>query len=154
MNRRSRLRSKSVLESIAGSLTRLRATILLGCSVALMMSLTSSTARPQETTTKQLEIQLTIDYGDGFQKRFTKLKWSKGMSVMGALEAASRHKRGIRPRHRGTGDRVFIYQIDDLENEAGGRAWLFYVNEKQGDRSAAVYPLKAGDTILWEFGTY
>ena len=44
---------------------------------------------------------------------------------------------------------------DDLKNEGGGgRGWTYRVNGKLGDRSLGVFPLKAGDAVLWKFEKY
>lgn len=97
---------------------------------------------------------LTIDYGDGVQKRFTRLKYTDEMTVLDLMQAAAKHPRGIRIRYRGRAATAFLYQIDDLANEPGGRGWLYRVNGKRADRGMAVYRLKPEDTILWEFDKF
>jgi hypothetical protein len=106
-----------------------------------------------EPPSKQ-RVTLTIDYGDGCQKSFTQIPWASEMTVQGAMRHAERHPRAIKVMSRGSGSTALLTQIDDLKNEGNGRNWIFRVNGKLGDRSYAVYPLKAGDTILWRFETY
>jgi hypothetical protein len=99
-------------------------------------------------------IKLTVDYGDGVEKRFTRIAWKTDMTVQSAIEAAQKHPRGIRFKHRGKGATAFLFEIDGLKNERGGRGWLFRVNGKRADRSFAIAPLKVGDSVLWEFGSF
>jgi len=100
-------------------------------------------------------VKLVVDYGDGVQKHFTALPWKKGLTVLGATRAAEKHPRGIETKLRGSGETAFLMQIDDVTNEGGaGRNWVYRVNGKLGDRSAGIYPLDAGDTVLWRFQKY
>jgi len=103
---------------------------------------------------KTKTVKVTIDYGDGFQKRYTQIRWKPKMTVLDVTQAAVRHKRGIKIRYRGKGATAFLTQIDDLKNEGRGRNWLYQVNGKLADRSFAIYSVKSGDAILWKFGKY
>ena len=109
---------------------------------------------PQQPATAKESVKLAVDYGDGVQKQFTSLPWTKEMTVLSALEAAAKHPRGIRFAHQGKGETVLVIAIDDVKNEGRGRNWLYEVNGKLGDRSCGVMPLKAGDSVLWRFGKY
>jgi hypothetical protein len=97
-------------------------------------------------------IRLTIDYGDGVEKSFTRLEWKDKMTVFDALQAAEKHERGIKLKHTGGGETVFIVAIDDLENEGqGGKNWRYNVNDQGARVSAGVAELKAGDAVVWRF---
>lgn len=109
---------------------------------------------PKEPEGAKETVKLVIDYGDGVQKVFPSVPWTKETTVFAALEAAARHPRGIKFVHQGKGETVLVTAIDDLKNEGRGRNWLYEVNGKLGDRSCAVMPLKAGDSVLWRFGKY
>lgn len=112
-------------------------------------------AEPQKEQEGAKEtVKLAIDYGDGVQKQFAELPWTKEMTVLAALEAAAKHPRGIKFVHQGKGETLLVTAIDDLKNEGRGRNWLYEVNGKLADRSCAVMPLKAGDSVLWRFGKY
>jgi hypothetical protein len=100
------------------------------------------------------QVQMIVDYGDGVQKHFTALAWRDGMTVLDALELAQQHARGIRFAYRGQDATAFLTRIDDLENEGRGSNWVYRVNGEMADRSFAIFPLKAGDAILWKFGDY
>lgn len=119
-----------------------------------------------ETNAKQTaSVVLTIDYGDGMQKRFPQLPWKDGMTAFEALRWSAKHPRGISLKSRGKGATTLVLQIDDLKNgEPGNQAdgssgkskknWIFRVNDQIADRSCGVFKLKAGDRILWKFDEY
>jgi hypothetical protein len=107
-------------------------------------------AEPKQSKT----VQLTIDYGDGVQKVFRELEWKEGMTVQGALEAAAKHPRGIKFAHQGSGATAFVTAIDDQKNEGTGRNWTYEVNGKKANKSCGIWPLKAGDSVLWRFAEY
>jgi len=97
-------------------------------------------------------VRLTIDYGDGVQKTFSALEWTEKMTVLDALQAAEKHPRGIKVKHTGAGETVFVTAIDDVANEGrGGRNWRYTVSDHPARTSAGIAELKAGDTILWRF---
>lgn len=101
-------------------------------------------------------ITLTVDYGDGAQKRFS-LPWREGMTVLDALAAAAEHPRGITFRHRFAGEKAFVDQIDDAANQgagAGARNWVFRVNDRLADRSCGAWTLQAGDVVVWSYGKF
>jgi len=97
-------------------------------------------------------VQLTIDYGDGSQKTFTAIEWKEKQTVFDVLQAAEKHPRGIKLKHRGSGAALLVTAIDDKTNEGGGSNWLFEVNGTLGDRSCAIFEVQAGDKLLWKFG--
>ena len=100
------------------------------------------------------KVALTVNYGDGVEKRFTAIPWKSGMTVLDVLEAARKHPRGIRFKYRGSGQRAFLFQIDDVTNEGKGDNWIFRVNKELAGQSFAITRVNAGDVILWEFGEY
>ena len=101
-------------------------------------------------------ITLTVDYGDGFQKRFINMSWSEGMTVLDVMSQAKRHKRGrLEFKQRGKAATALLFQIDDVANQGGGRRnWIYYVNRQKADRSFAISKLEPGDEVLWRFETY
>lgn len=135
------------------SLTRRRA--LAGLGVAVLM-LFASVAVPADEPAAET-VKLVVDYGDGFQKRFTALPWVKGMTVLDVLNKAKAHPRGITFKHTGSGETAFLTQIDDVKNEGGGKDkknWIYRVNDKLADRSCGVFAVKAGDEVVWKFDVY
>lgn len=129
---------------------------LVAATLALVGALQSAgrAAPPAPAQAAEPTVELTIDYGDGVQKRFVGLPHKAGGTVLDALEAARRHPRGITFEQRGRGETAFLTRIDDLANEGRGKNWTYRVNDKPGDRSCGVYPLEAGDRVVWKFGVY
>jgi hypothetical protein len=111
-------------------------------------------AQDQQKQPPAKTVQLTIDYGDGVQKTFSALKWTEKQTVLGLLQLAEKHPRGIKFKQRGSGATALVTAIDDVANKAGGDCWLYEVNGKLADRSCGVYELQPGDQILWKFGNY
>jgi len=99
-------------------------------------------------------VRMVVDYGDGVQKHFTRLRWREDMTVLDALKAASKHPRGIQFECRGRAATAFLTKIDDLENEGRGSNWIYRVNDKLARRSIGIFTLQPGDTVLWRFGEY
>lgn len=133
--------------------TGIRWPVLL--AVLILVPCTTPFAHSQEVSQqKRQTVVLIIDFGDDFQKRFTRIRWTKDMTVLNALQAASKHPRGIRFEYRGKGKTAFLNSIDKLKNEGRDRNWIFRVNGKLGDRSFAIFSVQPMDTILWKFGKY
>lgn len=128
------------------------AAISLLASASMAGTSVAEEKKPDEPAKDPLK--LVIDYGDGVQKHFTALPWTKETTAFSLLEAAAKHPRGIKFTHQGRGETTLVTAIDDVKNEGRGRNWLYEVNGKLGDRSSAVFPLKAGDSVLWRFGKY
>ena len=77
------------------------------------------------------------------------------MTIGQVMDYAAAHKHGVNIEVRGKGSTALLVKIDDLKNQgAKGPNWIFRVNDKLGDRSFAITPLKPGDTVLWKFDTY
>ena len=126
--------------------------------LALFVLATRTAAQPAESIKGPKGNQpviLTVDYGDGAQKRFPSIPWKKSMTVLEAMRWADKHPRGIDFAERGRGETTLVTQIDDLKNQGGSQKnWIYRVNGKMGDRSCAVFPIEPGDTILWKFQRY
>lgn len=130
---------------------------VVGACLALALALSlgvRAVARPPAPPADS--VRLVIDYGDGVQRVFKALPWTKGMTVRHALEAAKPGPRGIDAEFTGEGEKAFLVRIDDCKNEGGGagkRNWLYWVNATLGDRSAGVYTLAPSDVVQWEFAS-
>jgi len=124
------------------------AMMLLFCHVAFLE------AKKPEGKSAQV-VTLTVDYGDGAQKRFVEIPWKTEMTVGDATDAADKHPRGIEIEVRGKGETAILLRIDDLRNAgADGTNWVYRVNDKLGDRSFSVFSLNPGDDVLWRFEEY
>lgn len=111
---------------------------------------------PVSSTPAVGTLRLCIDFGDGFEKHFTALPASQGMTVADALNSARAHPRGIAFESTGSGSTLFIKSIDGQKNQSGasGNYWQFSINGVYGKRSAGIAPAAPGDTIRWTFGPY
>jgi Domain of unknown function (DUF4430) len=102
-------------------------------------------------------VAMTIDYGDGMEKRFARIPHEERMTVLAALNAAASHPRGIKFDKTGSGEAAMLTAIDGVANEAGGgesRNWIYRVNGKLATVSFDAYTLELGDVILWRFEKY
>ena len=144
---------------------------LIGCStLAAILSVVlgcqpdANTRSPLATQGKAIElaaagepaVELVIDYGDGAEKRFTRIPHEDGMTVQAAMRFASNHPRGIKFESTGSGSSTLLTRIDDLANETArkGKNWLYRINGKLADKSCDAYVLAPGDVILWRFEEY
>jgi hypothetical protein len=115
-----------------------------GCLLLSCMAVASA----QERRT----VKLFIDFGDGFEKRYSALPWREGMTVLDAMQQASRHPHGIEFKHTGAGKTAFLTAIDDAANEGqDGRNWIYHVNQDRGDRSIGVKQLSITDVVRWKY---
>ena len=98
-------------------------------------------------------VELVIDFGDGAQKRFSRIPHQDGMTALAALRFAASHPHGVTFESTGSGSAALVTRIDDLANEAGadGKNWLYRVGGKLADKSCDAYVLSPGDLILWKF---
>ena len=53
-------------------------------------------------------VRLVVDFGDGFEKHFTQLRWQDKMTVFDAMQLARQHRRGIRFEYRGKGATLLL----------------------------------------------
>lgn len=111
-------------------------------------------AMPAEKPTGSA-VKLVIDFDDGLEKHY-RLAWREGMTVLDALDAASRRARGVRYSSKGSGDMAMVTAVDGVANEGGGegRNWIYRVNGALAEKSCGVYEVRPDDVILWKFGKY
>jgi hypothetical protein len=118
------------------------------CFAAGLLLSCMAAASAQEKHT----VKVFIDFGDGFEKRYAALPWREGMTVLDAMQQASRHPHGIEFEHTGEGKTAFLTAIDDAANEGqDGRNWIYYVNQDRGDRSIGAKRLSINDVVRWKY---
>ena len=130
----------------------LRKIVLFIVGNYLALSAISSPLSAQETANKS--IHLVIDYNDGVQKYFTKIPWKDDMTVLDAMNFVQIRPHGITFTYTGQGETAFLTQIDDLENEGGGKDkknWLYWVNGVFANTGFGNYRVQPADTVLWKF---
>lgn len=111
---------------------------------------TASTRTGGSTGTAQLE----IDFGGRRNNISVDVPCSADSTVFQIMERA-RNMADLEFYVSGSGETTFVRSIDGIENEgAEGDNWVFRVNEKLGDRSCGVFPVRPGDHVLWVLGEY
>jgi hypothetical protein len=99
-------------------------------------------------------VHLVVDYGDGSMKAINDIPWTQGLTVLGMMNLAKAHPRGITFEVRGSGSSAFMTKIDDLASQGGGagkKNWQFWVNAAYGNRSFGVYEVQPQDTVMWRY---
>jgi len=102
-------------------------------------------------------VHLIINYGDGVQKRFDAIPWTKGMTGEDLLNQAKSSTHGISFQATGTGATFFLQKIDDLLNEGSGstkRNWQYWLNTNYATVGAGAQQLQPDDVVTWKFDTY
>lgn len=127
--------------------------ILITLALLVPVAADNNDSKPAKRTASPAVV-LTIDYGDGAQKRFPAVPWQSDMTVLDALVWAKNHPHGIKFNHRGKGALAMVGQIDDVKNSGSGKNWIFYVNEKLSEKSCGASKLASADKILWRFEVY
>ncbi len=141
--------------SVRGKVTRRRAVMFAAVGMLLLPAWNLATAQKPAAKAKKATVSLTIDFGDGFQMRYTRLKWRPSMTVLDVLHAAKNHAHPLAFKFRGRGATAFVTAIEDVENGgAKGPNWIFRVDGKLGDRSCGAYPVQAGQKVLWSLEKY
>lgn len=110
----------------------------------------SAQSAPDEPT-----VSVIVDFQDGSEIHFPRVKWTEGMTVFDCMAGVKNHPRGIDFQSQGSGETALLTKIEDMENGTGdGAAWIFYVNGEMAHESFGLKKLKSGDTVLWKFQQY
>lgn len=131
---------------------RRRVLILGALTISCLTIFTAHESHSQNKTTKT--VSLTVDYGNGFERRYTALNWTENMTALDATRLASKHKQGFTIRVKGSGATAFVDSIDGIENQGQGKNWMYRVNGKKGDRSSGIYKLRDKDVVKWTFEVF
>ena len=77
-------------------------------------------------------VALTIDYSNGAQKHFSSIPWTKGLTILGAIQASERIPPGVAVRFGS--DRIghaLGLVIDEMpRGDTGTSDWVVWVNAK------------------------
>lgn len=98
-------------------------------------------------------VELTLDFGDGRKKDFN-IPWHEKMTVLDAIQAASKLPKSFTFEMKGKGATAFIEQFDGVKNQGGGedmKNWLLWVNGEYAKRGAGILELNPSDVVLWRF---
>lgn len=114
----------------------------------------TSTSDEDAGEKKEKTVKLAIDFGDGTERVYDSLPWSEGVTVLTAMDKAKAEAEPVTYGLSGSGDAAFVNEINGVKNEgtgSGKKNWLFWVNGKFADRSAAVYKIQPADEVVWKF---
>lgn len=103
---------------------------------------------------KAKTVKLVLEFGDGTKRVYDSLPWSEGVTVLTAMDEAKAGAEPVTYALSGSGDAAFVNEINGVKNEgtgSGKKNWLFWVNGKFADRSAAVYKIQPADEVVWKF---
>ena len=97
-------------------------------------------------------VSLTIDFSNGARREFAALPWKEGLTLGDLMRAARDFRPGIRYTQDGEGEMAFLTSLEGVANEGGaGRYWFYAVDDRRGEVSFEVQPLKAGAKVLWVY---
>jgi hypothetical protein len=99
-------------------------------------------------------VTLIIDFGDGVKKSFSQIPWTKGMTVLDAMNLAKPMHGGFDFKSHGSGATTFLDSIDDAKNQGGGannRNWQYWVNAQYAQQGFGVQTLDPLDIVYWKY---
>jgi len=131
------------------------AVVFLGVVAAL--GLAPGAAPVGSNAAPNLSVRLIVDFNDGAQKQYSALAWTKGMTVLDAMNLAKAHAHGIAYVYTGSGPTAFLTEIDGTKNEGGGagkKNWLYWVNTEMGDVGFGAKEISPSDVVLWKFDVW
>lgn len=111
-------------------------------------------ARPAGGTgdADQLNVTISVLGQEAAEVVDVPVVWREGMTVWDVLQQVEPQ---LEVDSTGQGETLFVQSIGGRQNlGAAGDNWVYRVNGKLGDRSCAVYPVEAGDQVIWSFGKY
>ncbi len=78
-------------------------------------------------------VSVTIDYSNGSQKAFTTIKWSKGLTILEALQAAAATPPAIDVKFGSSRNGSVIgLHLDGVPQEDLSGEWMVWVNRRPG----------------------
>lgn len=97
-------------------------------------------------------VRLTIDFGNGATLEYAALPHQSEMTVATLLEAAREFRPGITFQQSGSGAGGFLQSLSGVANQgAGGRNWIFRVNDEHAHQSFCLEKVSPGSHVLWSF---
>ena len=123
--------------------------VLLGVSLADMGYVPTPTVPSGQADREEIQVDLSIDYGNGNEQSFPGQFVGRGdtvLDLLGILELQN----GITIEKRNfPGLGVFVEAIHGVRN-TNNSYWQFWVNDEYSKIGAGEYILKDGDKVLWK----
>jgi len=109
-------------------------------------------------------VSVTIDYSNGSEKSFATVKWSKGLTILEALQAAATTPPGVDVQFGSSRNGSVIgLHLDSVPTEQLSGEWMVWVNQRPGPErlgtdtsfgfdpdSRAANEVEAGDRIAFK----
>ena len=99
-------------------------------------------------------IDLVIRFDNNFEKHYSKIRYTKEMTVLNAMQQMRKHPQATPFKVRGKGTSTFLFEIDSIANQGNGKNWIYYVNGERATVGIGAKILKPHDHILWKFEPY
>lgn len=134
--------------------TCLRQAILFGLLIAGGFAAIPTADGAWGTGCVEETVSLEIKFGDDREPlHFKGVVWKEGMTVFDVMQAAQEQDAEFKFKYRGKGETLFVTEIADQPNEgAGGKNWVFFVDDQLGKRSCGAVQVAAGQRVQWRFG--
>ena len=99
-------------------------------------------------------IDLVIRFENDFEKHYSKIRYTKDMTVLNAMQQMQKHPHATPFKVRGKGVSTFLFEIDSVANQGTGKNWIYYVNGQRASVGIGAKILKPRDHILWKYEPY
>ncbi|GEM_PF-1290557 len=98
---------------------------------------------------KRIQVDITIDYGNGDVQSFPGEIVKQGDTVLGLLETLERQGGITIEKRNFPGLGIFVEAIQGVHNTSNSY-WQFWVNGEYSKIGASQYALKDGNRVLWK----
>ena len=121
---------------------------IIALVIGLLLGFSFQPGKPVVVVPSSGTMHLIVDFGDGGIKTWPGIPFVTGATAFSILKDA----RVPLVYDPSTGAGIFVRQIGDKKNGAGGgRYWQYWVNAKFAMVAADQYFLHPGDTVEWKF---
>ena len=110
----------------------------------------TSEERTEKTGQKEVEIQLSFDYGDGQVKSYSR-KIYEGETLFELIHRMEIENEVQLSYKTFPGLGNLITKIGEKENGEGGAYWQYWINGEYAKIGASEFIPHEGDSILWKF---
>lgn len=102
-------------------------------------------------TNPPISIEFAVDFGDLREGIKFDTKVASGTSVLELMQQAQQQGK-MQFEFSGSQETAFTNAIESVSNEgAGGRNWIFFVDEKLAKRGCGSYRLQEDARVMWQY---
>ena len=93
-----------------------------------------------------------LDFGDGVVRTWNDVELPAKPTLFETMKTLSESGNGFVFKYGQPGQYgIMIEEIGDKKNGDNGKYWLFWVNNRMGEKAADATALASGDVIEWKF---